>query len=227
MTVVPTSAPTANATPTITPLPPLSYQSIPGVSTVRAAAIVSRCSAYLSSSESAHDPGKVTLEDWVENRNGSTAIIDASLRVDVKPLVGLGPTAHTLLFICQMGPNDTVKGTGYGVLTHQNHAIPGPLLVDGFYSSGTERSGLSDTPYLAGIYGRVARDVAHVVWDTPDGQHVSAEIRNGYFLVNATSSGGTGHEDLHAYDQAGHELTITNSLTYPATSGTLATTYWP
>ena len=133
--------------------------------------------------------------------------------------------AHTLLFDCQLRPDDTVAGIGFGGTAYQDHAIPGPLLVDGSFSSSV-RNLDADTPYLAGIYGRVGRNVARVVWDTSNAQHVSAEIRNGYFLANAPAAGDvTGQGDLRAYDQAGHELTITGSN--PASGAAPATIYWP
>ncbi len=226
VTVAPTPPPAASVTPTITPLPPLSYQPIPGVSTERADAIVSRClsgfgeSVYL-------DPGETTLEDFVESTAGSSAIIDAPLRADAKPPVrsGVPNLAHTLLFDCQLRPDGSVAGIGFGGMAYQDHAIPGPLLVDGSFSN-TVGNPHADMPYLAGIFGRVGRNVARVVWDTPDGQHVSAEIRNGYFLANATAVGDlTGRGDLRAYDQAGHELTISGSN--PTLGAAPATIYWP
>jgi hypothetical protein len=226
VTVVPTPPPTVRATPTITPLPPLSYQPIPGVSADRAAAIVSRCVSSLR--ESVYlAPGRATLEDLVENRVGTVVIIDAPLRADAKPPVrpGVPNLSHTLLFVCVLGPDDTVAGLGFGGMLYQDHAIPGPLLVDGSFGSSAGNPN-SNTPHLEVIHGRVARNVARVVWDTPDGQHVSAEIRNGYFLTDATDvSDGTGQSDLRAYDQAGHELTITGPD--PTLSGAPATTYWP
>jgi hypothetical protein len=228
VTVVPTPLPTASPKSTITPLPPLSYQPVPGVSPERAAAIVSRCSgSVLRGSDSILDPGSATLEDLVENRVGSVAIIDAPLRADAKAPVrpGVPNLGHSLLFICQLGPDDTIAGMGFGGMLYQDHAIPGPLLVDGSYGSSTN-SPTSKTGSMKVIHGRVARNVARVVWDTPDGQHVSADIRNGYFLTSPTDvSDGTGQGHLRAYDKAGHELAITG--TYPTLGGSRATTYWP
>jgi hypothetical protein len=231
-----TVSPTPPPTPTPTPTPsatPSGYQPIPGVSAERAAAIVSGCSqGIFRGSSSILDIGKATLEDFVENAYGGAALIDVPLRAGAKPAahIAVPNFSNTLLFTCQLRPDDTVEGAGYGGIRYQGHAIPAPVWVDGSSGVGAPTSGKplnAISPQTSVIEGRVARNVARIVWDMPDGRHVPAEIRNGFFLTNpAQVSGGNLQGELRGYDSAGHVLAVAGP--YGQASGhPPAIYYWP
>lgn len=221
--------PTAVPTPTLSPLPPLGYQTIPGVDAARAATIVSRCVSWNAGPSAYIDADRAVLDDWVPNSGGSVAIVTGPIRSDAKPPPGYTPTPTRTLFVeCWLLPDDTVDTESYGQIQYADHALPGPVLVEssggGVTHTAYSKATGARTPWLSVMAGRVARNVARIDWTAPDGQFIQAMIRNGFFLANTLdSSAPNGPGSLRAYDAEGDEIAIPHL----APSNEPAQVYWP